>query len=140
MTAGSLTTVVRVPVLDLPAEVEHHEAVGDGRNHAQVVLDDEQREPLGLHLLHEADETRQAPLVHPARDLVQQQQTRPRGEGPRQLEPLALTRAEAARDRVQAMGEPDEAEVPLGIPPGRGHVARARQRGDHNVVERRHAR
>jgi len=63
--------------------------------------------PAVFSFAHKRDETRDAPKVHAARHLVEEQEPRPGRERPGQLEALALARGEDARVRLRLVGEPD---------------------------------
>ena len=93
-----------------------------------------------VELAHELHQPRDAPLVHPARDLVEQQHARLGGQRPRQLEALALPGGERPRMRMRLLTEPDPGEQRVRALARVAHVAGARERAHHDIVHHAHAR
>src|SRR5579883_364591 len=74
------------PVGDLPAMVEGHDPVGETPHELHVVGDDDHRDPQPADALDQAHEVRRLFRRHARRGLVQEQEPRAAGEGPRDLQ------------------------------------------------------
>ena len=92
-----------------------------------------------MQLAHEADESRHRRLVDATRHLVEQEQARPGGECPRQLQPLALAGGQPARVGVGAIAEADRLQRALRRRACGAHVGRVVEGADHDVLDRCHA-
>ena len=109
---GRLVDVVLRADLDDLAEVHHRHAVGDVPHDRQVVRDEDVREAeIALQRLEEVDHLRADRDVERGNRLVEDDQLRVQGEGPRDPDPLPLSARELVREAVRVLGrEADDAQ------------------------------
>src|SRR5690606_30275060 len=98
------------PLGDRPAPVEHDDVVGQAHDHVHVVLDDEERAPLRVELLHESPDAPDEGGVHAARGLVEHDRVRVAHEHARELEQLLLPVGQVARLDVLEVVDADAHE------------------------------
>ena len=87
MTSGSFCTSAGGAFGDLAAEIQRDDAVGDRHHQAHVMLDQQQRHPaLVADASEQLAEFVDFVVIEAAGGLIEQQQLRPRGQRPRQLD------------------------------------------------------
>ena len=142
MTSGSRTTSPGSALRDLLAVIEHHHAVGERHHRRHHVLDHDHRD---LPLVPDAPDERGEPHrlggVHAGDDLVEHEHARRRGEGARELEPLAGRERERPGELTRALGEPHELDNLGGALPRRArHTPAAVDGADRDVLGDREVR
>ena len=154
-TAGSEVTSAGEPSAITCAEVQHRDALGQRGDHADVVLDEQDGRARGVQLADEVGELRALGRPQAGGRLVEEQQPRTPGQGPRHLESPLLAQRQAVGRPVRQLEQAHAVQALLGLGPdlpllpalgGRaergGHQARprARVRTHHHVLQQRHAR
>ena len=137
-TAGSRSTRVGIAGGDDPAEVEGHQALGDGPQQRHVVLDHQEARP---ERVAQVDEERRQRLRFPLRDaarrLVEEQHRRLVRERAREVDDAARAGRELVQERVGVRVEPEARHQLVDATRDRGLGARHRrqvQRGRDGIL------
>jgi hypothetical protein len=131
---------VRRALADEAAAVEDEQPVDEGGERMHDVLDPNNRDAAAANIPDQIYQRHAFVFGEAAGDLVEEQHARLRGERARQLEPLAVEQREGAGESVRlgceaALVEPfDAARIDLALA-----TAGAERRGDHEILEHRHA-
>src|SRR6266545_467265 len=121
------------------AEVEHEDAVGDGKNRLDVLLDDEEGEAVAVQGLERRVDVVDEARGQRRRRLVQEEEAGVGDEGARDGEEPLLAPGETARELAAPVAEHGKASVDLvdGLALG---GARDRVAAEHEIVLHRHLR
>src|SRR6059036_1506874 len=85
---------------DLPAEVEHRDAVGDAHHQLHHVFDEHDRDSFRAQIDNPLSQQADLLGVHPGRGLVEQQEPRSRSERASELQPALLPEGQVGRELV----------------------------------------
>src|SRR2546422_7515376 len=119
--------ILRRPFRDLASFLDDDDMPREGQDRAHNMLDDKGSESqFLLDLGNETDGLRQLVARESREDFVEKQDSRSRGDGPRQFELLAMLDRQFRRDRFGLAVHSDEREEPPGIVAGFSRFAMKR--------------
>ena len=93
---------------DLPAEIQHRDAIADAHHQAHIVLDQQDRDAAGLQVHDGTEQLHALGHVHAGRRLIQQQHVRFRGERSRNLQQSLLGVRQLRRPIIGPATEADD--------------------------------